>query len=75
MGKQTIDGLTFVTARECHSGGCVGVGLPPAVLMTDTKLGPNSPVLTFTAAEWADFTAEVEAGHFTEQALREAVSG
>jgi hypothetical protein len=30
----------------------------------DSKLGDNSPVLTFTAAEWAVFTSGVRNGEF-----------
>jgi hypothetical protein len=33
-----------------------------SVLVRDSKLGPDSPVIVFTADEWVAYTAEVAAG-------------
>jgi len=58
--------LTSVSWRKStYSGGnggnCIQVaGLPGTVAVRDSK-DPDGPVLLFTAAEWAAFTARVKA--------------
>jgi hypothetical protein len=38
--------------------------LPGWIGMRDSKLGPDSPILVFTHAEWAAFTAAVHSNEF-----------
>jgi Domain of unknown function (DUF397) len=47
-----------------QSNGCVEVADRPdgGKLVRDSKLGDNSPVLSFTAHEWACFVAGIESG-------------
>jgi len=43
-------------ARSHAANGCVEVGAAPgAVGVRDSKLGPTSPILTFTPAQWRTF--------------------
>lgn len=53
------------SSHSSLSGHCVEVATPGRVLVRDSKLGDFSPVLAFTRAEWAAFTAAVRqpAGH------------
>lgn len=45
--------------------GCVEVGTVPGLVgVRDTKLGDASPILAFTEAEWAAFTAGVKDNEF-----------
>lgn len=47
------------------NGGCVEVAaIPGWIGVRDTKLGPDSPVLAFTAREWDAFTRGVLDGEF-----------
>ena len=42
------------------ANGCVEVGCAPGVVgVRDSKLGSTSPILAFTRAEWAAFTASL----------------
>lgn len=48
-----------------QNGACVEVGVAPGVVgVRDTKLGTRSPILAFTEAEWAAFTAGVKDKQF-----------
>ncbi|WP_214407074.1 DUF397 domain-containing protein [Pseudonocardia lacus] len=49
-----------------NDGTCVEVADLPdgGRLVRDTKLGEDSPVLRYTAAEWRAFVAGVRAGEF-----------
>jgi hypothetical protein len=38
--------------------------LPGRIGMRDSKLGPDSPILVFTHAEWTAFTAAVHSNEF-----------
>jgi hypothetical protein len=38
--------------------------LPGWIGVRDSKLGPDSPILVFTHAEWAAFTAAVHSNEF-----------
>lgn len=45
--------------------GCVEVGTASGVVgVRDTKLGPASPILAFTEAEWSAFVAGVKDSEF-----------
>jgi hypothetical protein len=49
--------------KSTHSfsnGNCVEVATPGSVLVRDSKLGDASPVLVFTAAQWAAFTSSLK---------------
>jgi hypothetical protein len=54
-----------------QNGGCVEAG-PCAcggnILVRDTKLGEDSPVLAFTGAEWDAFIAGAKDGEFDRRA-------
>lgn len=55
--------LTWRRAAGCASGDCVLVALDgDAVLVRDSKLGDNSPTLTFTAAQWTALVEDVAEG-------------
>ncbi|MGH3565527.1 MAG: DUF397 domain-containing protein [Pseudonocardia sp.] len=48
-----------------NDSGCVEVGTVPGLVgVRDTKLGDASPILAFTEAEWAAFTAGVRNNEF-----------
>ena len=58
---------TWVRSSYCSGGNCPAVAYDPTtgrVLVRDTKLGADSPVLSFTAAEWAAFVAGVKDDQF-----------
>ncbi len=52
------------TSFSSNSGNCVEVAALPGggKAVRDSKLGDASPVLTYTATEWACFVAGVKAG-------------
>lgn len=51
------------SSRSGSSGSCVEVRLiNGTVEVRDTKLGEDSPILPFTASQWAAFAAEVQVG-------------
>ena len=53
------------SSRSQAQNGCVEVGSgADRVGVRDSKLGAGSPVLVFTAAEWASFTAGARRGAF-----------
>ncbi|GAB2667330.1 hypothetical protein GCM10027271_28600 [Saccharopolyspora gloriosae] len=53
------------SSRSHAANGCVEVGAAAGhVGVRDSKLGPTSPILTFTAATWADFTTSTRMGTF-----------
>lgn len=53
------------SSRSHAANGCVEVGAAAGhVGVRDSKLGPMSPVLTFTASIWSAFTAATRAGAF-----------
>jgi hypothetical protein len=54
------------SSYSSNNGNCVEVArnLPGIVAVRDSKLGDDSPVLTFNAAEWDAFTRGVGAGEF-----------
>jgi hypothetical protein len=48
-----------------NQSGCVEVATVPGMVgVRDTKLGPDSPILAFTEAEWRAFLAGVKVGEF-----------
>jgi hypothetical protein len=52
-------------AAGCEAGHCVEIAdAPDVVLVRDSKLGDNSPVLTFDREAWAGFVAGVKGGEF-----------
>ncbi|MEU6848630.1 DUF397 domain-containing protein [Actinacidiphila alni] len=64
------DSLPVVTWRKSsyssdNGGDCVEVGInvPGHAPVRDSK-DPQGPALHFTATAWADFIADVRAGHF-----------
>lgn len=55
-------------SSRCDSGSCVEVAQDgDTVLIRDSKLGDDSPVLTFTREEWGAFRLGVLAGDFDEE--------
>lgn len=51
-------------SSRCGDTGCVEIASTPGgVLMRDSKI-PDSPVLAFDTATWAQFVADVKAGGF-----------
>ncbi|MCA1190295.1 MULTISPECIES: DUF397 domain-containing protein [unclassified Saccharopolyspora] len=53
------------STRSHAANGCVEVGSgADRVGVRDSKLGAGSPVLLFTTAEWASFTARTRRGAF-----------
>lgn len=57
--------LTWHRSSGCASGDCVVVAVDgDLVLVRDSKLGDNSPTLTFTCTEWDAFVEGVRAGEF-----------
>ena len=53
------------STKSGGQGACVEVRLTDGtVQVRDTKLGEASPILPFTATQWASFTHALEAGHF-----------
>ncbi|MCX2732986.1 DUF397 domain-containing protein [Saccharopolyspora sp. NFXS83] len=53
------------SSRSHAANGCVEVGSTMGhVGVRDSKLGCTSPILTFTASTWSDFTAATRAGTF-----------
>ncbi|GIF08383.1 DUF397 domain-containing protein [Actinoplanes siamensis] len=54
------------SSRSQGDSNCVTVGVADdgRVAVRDTKLGPNSPTLEFTASEWAAFKEGVLRGEF-----------
>lgn len=51
--------ITHATT-PCEAGDCQR----GEIHVRDSKLGDNSPILTFTAAEWKAFTAGIKNGDF-----------
>lgn len=51
-------------ASACGGGSCVQARRPDpgTVLVRDSKLGDDSPVLTFTAGAWTTFVASLRGG-------------
>jgi hypothetical protein len=51
--------------RSVSSGNCVEVAanLPGVIAVRDSK-DPDGPLLTFSPAQWAAFTAAVRSGEF-----------
>lgn len=67
--QEAITALTSATnwrkSTRSKQNGCVEVGsIGSYVGVRDSKIGAESPVLPFTAAEWAAFTASVGSGKF-----------
>lgn len=57
--------VAFTTATASAQGNCVQVGHDAdRILLRDSKLGQDSPVLSFTKAEWEAFLHGVKAGEF-----------
>ncbi|WP_243793054.1 DUF397 domain-containing protein [Saccharopolyspora gloriosae] len=53
------------SSRSHAANGCVEVGsAADRVGVRDSKLGSASPVLVFTASEWASFTTSAHHGAF-----------
>ena len=53
------------SSRSTDQGACVEVaGLDGGVRAVRDSKNPHGPVLMFTAAEWAAFTADVRDGEF-----------
>ncbi|MDR7303325.1 DUF397 domain-containing protein [Haloactinomyces albus] len=53
------------SSRSQAQNGCVEVGSTGGYVgVRDSKIGAESPVLPFTAAEWAAFTEKAKAGSF-----------
>lgn len=53
------------SSRSGSQGNCVEVAanLPGVIAIRDSK-DPDGPLLTFTPAQWAAFTAAVRSGEF-----------
>ena len=51
------------SSRSIGNGNCVEASrcacAEPGILVRDSKLGDASPVLSFSAASWAEFTAAI----------------
>jgi len=55
------------SSQSAGGGACVQIGTradTDHVAIRDSKLGENSPVLVFTASEWAAFLDGAKAGEF-----------
>jgi Domain of unknown function (DUF397) len=53
------------SSRSGSTGNCVEVAanLPGVIAIRDSK-DPDGPLLAFTPAQWAEFTAAVRSGEF-----------
>lgn len=53
-------------STRCSDGGCVEINhaLGEGIHVRDSKLGDDSPILTFTYAEWDAFIKGVKDGEF-----------
>jgi hypothetical protein len=62
----TDKNIRWRTSSYSNDVSCVEVADLPdgGRLVRDTKLGEDSPVLRYTAVEWAAFVAGVKAGEF-----------
>jgi hypothetical protein len=57
--------LVWQRSSFCNADGCVEVAKSDsAVLVRDSKLGDDSPVLVFTEDEWRAFRAGMVSGEF-----------
>lgn len=52
----------WVKSSHSASGNCAEVSAPRNVLLRDSKLGDDSPILEFSPAEWEAFTGSVKRG-------------
>jgi Domain of unknown function (DUF397) len=63
-GQVSHKGITWYTALACNGGTCVKIAVTgQTVLISDSKL-PDSPVLSYTFAEWREFLAGAKNGDF-----------
>ncbi|MFI6296797.1 DUF397 domain-containing protein [Nonomuraea sp. NPDC050790] len=68
-GNSACAEVAWVAAGS-HNGNCLLAGtVGGEVWLRDSKLGDDSPILRFTAAEWEAFTVGVLAGEFDAEVL------
>lgn len=58
-------GLKFEKPVRCGIGVCVEVAMNgPLIAVRDSKLGSDSPILTFDRAEWGAFIQAAKSGQY-----------